>query len=414
MEKKKFVAPFIDGLIHACKGYPDVGSNFYREKLVVIFNELLKIEVQGDDDYRSIWLPVECGSMEDFGDFEEFLESGEVSNRQDFEELWRYYYPDKLKWYNFSITQYAGVRYFYLDSKLVFQFKEKGISEQIYDFQSELIDWLIGVVSESMRMIIEDVYSYNEYISINLPYSKRTGRILRQDYWTVFPEDIEDFKHSITPDMVEILNEIKNRTEIDENSYLSAISSGDFFRFCEIGYDANHYFDFNKKLSSKEKYQAKADGRDCGLRKLDESSVAEFADWYTNERNCGGHPWEICRGGNSTHISLYVYHDDKGWYLWLEGSSRTRVVETILMAVALYKQNIPFILGKSEEIYKMARGIDYIGIVPETVSPRYCQSYFPTEDKIIDFMNLGRERVPELIQKSYWYPLTAVKLSGIH
>ncbi|MEI6754766.1 MAG: hypothetical protein WCK78_16560 [Paludibacter sp.] len=46
---KKFVAPYIDALIHACKGYPEVGTNFYREKLVAIFNELFKIEVQGEE-----------------------------------------------------------------------------------------------------------------------------------------------------------------------------------------------------------------------------------------------------------------------------------------------------------------------------------------------------------------------------
>ncbi len=414
MAVKKFVAPYIEELIHACKGYTEIGTNFYMEKLVAIFNELLKIEVQGDDDYRSIWLPVECGSIEDFGDYEEFLESGEVSNKQDFEELWRYYYPEKHKWFSFSITQYASVRYFFIDSTLVFQLKEESVCEQKYDFQSDLIDWLSSAVSETILLIEADIDSYNHYIDANLPYSKRTGRILRKDYWDIFSEDVEDFKHSITPEMVENLNEIRNHPRIDENSYLSAISSGDFFRFCEIGYDANHYFDSTKKLSSKEKYLAKADGRDCGLRKLDESSVAEFADWYKNEKNCGGHPWEICRGGNSTHISLYVCHDDNGWYLWLEGSSRIRVVETILMADALYKLKIPFTLGKSEEIYKMVCGNDYIGIVPEKVTPRYCHSYFPPEDKIIDFMNLGSERVPELIQKSYWYPLDAVKLSDIH
>ena len=126
--------------------------------------------------------------------------------------------------------------------------------------------------------------------------------------------------------------------------------------------------------------------------------------------NCGGHPWEICRGGNSTHISLYVSSDENGWYLRLEGSSRARVIETIIIAIALYRHNIPFILGKAEEIFRMASGIDYIGIVPETVTPRYCHGYFPADDRITDFMNLGTEKCHEIIYAAYWYPLPELKL----
>jgi len=32
------------------------------------------------------------------------------------------------------------------------------------------------------------------------------------------------------------------------------------------------------------------------------------------------------------------------------------------------------------------------------------------KDRIIDFMNLGFERVEEIIEKSYWYPIKEVRL----
>jgi hypothetical protein len=67
---------------------------------------------------------------------------------------------------------------------------------------------------------------------------------------------------------------------------------------------------------------------------------------------------------------------------------------------------------KAEEICRMASGVDYIGIVPENVTPRYCHSYFPAEDKIIDFMNLGTEKINEIIKKTFWYPLPEVHLIG--
>ena len=63
----------------------------------------------------------------------------------------------------------------------------------------------------------------------------------------------------------------------------------------------------------------------------------------------------------------------------------------------------------------MVTGTDYIGIVPENVIPRYCHSYFPKEDRIIDFMNLGWEKefVPKIIEKAFWYLLDEIKIAEV-
>jgi len=94
----------------------------------------------------------------------------------------------------------------------------------------------------------------------------------------------------------------------------------------------------------------------------------------------------------------------------LAGSSSARVVETVKMAIALYKNNIPFILRDAEEILRMITGIDYIGIVPDTIFPRYCHGLFPKSDKIIDFMNLGFEKVDKITENASWYPVEEVDL----
>jgi hypothetical protein len=80
------------------------------------------------------------------------------------------------------------------------------------------------------------------------------------------------------------------------------------------------------------------------------------------------------------------------------------------MTVALHENNIPFKLRDADEIVRMVTGNDYIGIVPDTVFPRYCHRLFPGEDKIIDFMNLGYddEIIEKLIPTIYWYPLDEI------
>jgi predicted nuclease of restriction endonuclease-like (RecB) superfamily len=177
-------------------------------------------------------------------------------------------------------------------------------------------------------------------------------------------------------------------------------------------YDANGYFKNNiRGTSPKEKYLNMADGRDCGLRNIDEDSEIAFKRWYENDRHCGGHPWEICRGGNSTHISFFVEKTQSGWLLRLAGSSYSRVIETVKMAVALYSANVRFYLQQAHEIFRMVTGQDYIGIVPETIVPRYCNSHFPPTDQIIDFMKLGTENKDDIIKKAYWYPEATLKLT---
>jgi hypothetical protein len=79
------------------------------------------------------------------------------------------------------------------------------------------------------------------------------------------------------------------------------------------------------------------------------------------------------------------------------------------MACALYQSDIPFSLLESREIYRMITGKDYIGIVPETILPRYCHSHFPKEDQIIDFMRLDSEFKTDIIAQAYWYPEKEVK-----
>jgi len=411
MNYKSYPAPVVDGLIQKCQAYPTLKHGESIKNLLLVFYMMCKMEKQGDDELRRIWITAERGNIEDFGEYNELAESGDVESYKDYEELWKTEYPDKIKWYNFSVNKYMDVFYFYIDSALIFQFKENEISEQVYDFQFGLSQWLLKKTEGNITRIQQDISEFNEYLNVNLPYKKRFGRLLRSDFWTIFPDYMKDFKNFISPEKLEILEKIQIQSNSMSFRYLPTFNSGDFFRFCEISYDANAYFDKNNNaLTAKEKYSNLSDGRDCGLKLLNENSDKEFFNWYDNKMNCGGHPWEICRGGNSTHISLFVCRNEFGWYLRLEGCSETRVLETIKMALALFNREIPFILGKSEEIFRIACGTDFIGIVPDTVVPVYCHGYFPNEDKIIDFMNLGTEKCNEIVNMAYWYPLHEIRL----
>ena len=412
MKYLNYTAPYLDVLIKCAQSDPLLKDKKCVDKLLEVIKEIRKLEVQGDDELRSIWLEAERGKISDFGNYEEYLEEESVSNYEEFVELWESYYPDENKWYMFSFSTYKNEHYLFFDSELTFHIPDLETFEDIDSSNIGLIEWIKEKIKVTISRIKKDTQGYNTYISNNIPHAKRVGRIIRSQYWEIFPEEGQIFKEAFPDESVAILEKIAEQSVKDNaNLIMRKVSAGDYFRFCEIGYDVNEYFkNRQEKLTPKEKYMAMADGRDCGLTKLDETIETAFANWYKNDSNCGGHPWEICRGGNSTHISLYLYQEEKGWKLRLAGSSSGRVVETVKMALALYINNIPFVLEKAEEILRMIKGIDFIGIVPEKVTPRYCHGFFPDEDRIIDFMNLGFESVEEIIEKSYWYPIKEVRL----
>jgi hypothetical protein len=98
----------------------------------------------------------------------------------------------------------------------------------------------------------------------------------------------------------------------------------------------------------------------------------------------------------------------------LAGSSVVRVEETVRMAIAFWESQIPFELWDADEIVRMVTGEDFIGIVPDTVFPRYCHSLFPEENRIMDFMNLGsdKEIVSAVVEKAQWFPLERIEINS--
>ena len=42
---------------------------------------------------------------------------------------------------------------------------------------------------------------------------------------------------------------------------------------------------------------------------IDLSSPEAWEEWYFDGNRFGGHPWEVCRGGSWTHVTLMVCND---------------------------------------------------------------------------------------------------------
>jgi len=86
-------------------------------------------------------------------------------------------------------------------------------------------------------------------------------------------------------------------------------------------------------------------------------------------------------------------------------------VDTVKFYLALVDHSLPVFLIDGREIAAMLTGKDYIGIVPEGIIARYCDSLFPGE-KMLTFMNLPWEETEKALRAAIWYPNREVQLYG--
>lgn len=118
-EQCKMVASYLDKLVMTAERHAIVLDEQTRDLTVALFKVLWELEVCGDDEMRQLWLSLPRGTIEDFGDFEEYLECGDVSSREEFEELWHLYYPQPVKWYKLTAVFWNGWYSVGLDNELV-------------------------------------------------------------------------------------------------------------------------------------------------------------------------------------------------------------------------------------------------------------------------------------------------------
>lgn len=221
-------------------------------------------------------------------------------------------------------------------------------------------------------------------------------------------------------------NNAKQIIELIESNYfrdthelrLETLTANKYFEYCKVAYNSvTERQNTSINDNGKALYQTYADGRHEGLLDIDGNSSTDFASWLDGshpKKTTGGHPWEILRGGNTTHISLRVsrpdYQTKKGFVVKLAGDSLVRLKECIQIALALHKAGLPFVLQDANEIRLRLLAQDNIGIVPENQSLHRANKTFK-QDNVIDVIYLSdiKEKLKAIKPFITWEPLKILK-----
>ena len=304
-------------------------SCIYDDKSQKLLDELFalleQIAPESPNGVRTLWLRAERGPIEDFGNAAEEIAEGNYDSEEEFVNAWKSWFPEDVKWYHFQAVEDKAEGYRAVavrHSYVIVQDKRREPAGWPCEI-SEFVQWLVDGVRSCIEML--KAGTYNDVVRENLPPQHRTGTIRRRDFWNVWPDARVDFFKDISPaDVTEFIE----RASAQEENYaamkdrLQAMTANNFFRFCAMGYAENKYDGCGK--TPKEQYVLHADGRDEGLQDIDADSPEAFHAWFHDRDRCGGHPWEVCRGGNSTHVDLRVMEDARGYFLYLAGAAWNR------------------------------------------------------------------------------------------
>lgn len=353
---------------------------------------------------------------------------------------WQFHLKLGKSWQVLDIKLYKDTWYCNISpgvSRRAFENKESNFSFNL--FRSDLTDSRQPIplevelalpeintkLNEIYYEVFADALKYNSKLLKQLPPTHRWGAIPSSFVRDLLPEWMP-FLEELTP------IEINHSIEICEQpkpEIMSEMTAELYFDYCKIAYLANpksfaeSSYKFDPSLPGRELYKRYADGRDNGLTKINPRSAQAFNDWYKSKQRQGGHPWEIYRGGNSTHIDLGVLWEqtpsNKGWHICLEAFSSGRLVETCRIAMALNNANLPFQLVHAESYLQRLRKEDMVGIVPKGCDLRYGYQSFPKDFKVADCIHfewlrdkLGRQIAPwkEISAVTTWLPIRPVKL----
>ena len=352
------------------------------------------------------------------------------------DRVWNILFPDKeKKWYHLHINKYK--RTFYIThvsdgggglevepKKGVRAMDSMGAPSYCVDNHGQLTTaWepLITSARKWLKVVRKDWIKANKRIQVEYPLRHRYGvapnALIRASLPDVYRMDKELGKDR-TRKLVRLVEDgffLKV-----ENTEVSSMTAAAYFQYCRIAYIAGKRKEetVDESSSGREMYSRYADGRHEGLPDIDPDSEQEFADWIDGKhpkRGVGGHPWEIKRGGNTTHIDLTIsrpsLYRQEGFKVELRGESIGRMVETMRMFLAIHEAKLPISIANPEGVRKRLLAQDNIGIIPSYTSLHRANQHFGQDEDVFDVMyydDLGRfkRRITPFVT---WEPLPILK-----
>ncbi len=340
------------------------------------------------------------------------------------DRIWDLYLPVRGRWRAFWMKEYEGKYYLSgSDLETVSSDEEFRAHNQSFSYndnadkEAVLLKALPHALSKMVAQVRKDPIEYYRLMNRSVPPALRMGVIPKKIVQRLIPEYMRFDQELSKAEVKRMIDFLLNRRGQQTSPSMTANLYFDYCKFAYLASVSSHK-GLNRKSSGRELYLRWADGRTGGLEKIAPDSAGAFAKWYEGKSWSGCHPWEIYRGGNSTHIDLSVFRDNPKaeWRVMLSGFSSTRLVEVCRIVLALDKAGFRFELGDWESYLARLTATDWIGVVPECEPIKYAFQAFPDKWHVADCIHYswfkneqGKSKLPLRKVRSLvtWFPLSA-------
>lgn len=333
----------------------------------------------------------------------------------------------KRKWFYIVVSYYAGIYYIaeHIGKPGSIEVNEHGeMTQNLHHAapNSGETTWptLFSLALQYLDRVEKDWVNEYRQLVMKFPYKYRQG-VIHSKLVRHYGGDIRRIDQELGEENLRKFVSMVENGKINsfQDGRVNDLTAARYFEYCKVAY-LNSLLDLDeqtKQLSGIELYQLFADGRHEGLTEIKQDSVTEFRDWMEGKhpkKRPGGHPWEILRGGNTTHISLYVSKDrfgqDNQYEISLQGNSIARIAETLKIYLGLMDNQLTVAIDEPEKIRKRLLGQDSIGIVPEFGSLHRAQHLFDGHiDDVMHLCFLGKKAQKEICQLASWKALPCLR-----
>jgi hypothetical protein len=348
--------------------------------------------------------------------------------------IWNMIFPgNENAWYHLTIVKYRDTFYFsHIDGTSCdlevapgknVQAVSRGLSSRTggTDDPATVWDPIITAARAWLITVTPDWIRAHRRVAGGYPLNRRFGTIPNALIRASLPDLYRLDKELGAPKTMKFVHLVESGFFLNEtNTVVESMAAKDYFEYCKIAYVAGKRKDesVDESLSGREMYKRFADGRHEGLLDLDANSKQEFSEWLDGnhaKRTNGGHPWEIKRGGNTSHIDLCVSRPShlrrEGFKVELRGESIGRLAETLKMFLAIHDASFPISIADPEGIRKRLLAQDTIGIIPSYDTLHRANQHFRQDQDVYDVLHyddLGRfkRRITPFI---IWEPLPILK-----
>lgn len=362
------------------------------EVMVRIKQKLSQLEVIGDDERRSLWLPFRTRTKHAY---------------------WRTDDPEKgLVWYYLTMTTYRDVHYLMLHDAhfhYVILKTESNCHDKASLFPEDTYNSLLGLeqyVSQMVDWIVANPDEYNEYIANELPYRKRHGKIRRDVLYQLFPgyRRLEDRQEKI---------QLLERLQAEGPTTYDTITLNIYAHVWRLAYDAYEAANADMRDRERENSSAKSD-REMFVRHSNKGNEAAKFDWDSEEdfvkwekENSPYHNMDVAYA----RIHLWPHRDEQTglWELHLSFDVYGYYPDVLAIAEALYNQGIRVVVSPHEMLMGILREDDLVSIVP--YPDKYMDRGGTTNQIHLPYVedDVTEEKLAELISFTEWEPEEQVR-----